>query len=201
MHKLSLKGYCIALFCMVMSLCSLSCFAQSSLQQFDDRVLINLQDHRIPEATGFFTLLSKTNPYGAIGIPVGLLAGGIISNDKGMRENSLYVASSTALSFALTTIVKHLVKRPRPFIQNIHIVPVYRPDGYSFPSGHTSSGFAAATAVSMAYPKWYVIAPALLWAGAVSYSRMYLGVHYPTDIAGGAVLGAGSAASMLFLKK
>lgn len=200
MYRLLHKGFYIGLLCMIMSIGSLPSFAQSPVQQFDDRVLIDLQDHRTPQANSFFTFLSNTNPYGTIGIPLGLFAGGVISNDKGMRENSLYVASSTAVSFALTTIIKHLVKRPRPFIQNIHITPVYRPDGYSFPSGHTSSGFASATALAIAYPKWYVIAPAFLWAGSVSYSRMYLGVHYPTDVAGGVVVGAGSAASMIFLK-
>lgn len=202
MRSLVVKEFYTGLLCLVMSICSLPCsFAQSPLQHFDDRVLLNLQDHRTPEQTGFFTFLSNTNPYGVIGIPVGLMAGGIIGNDKGMRENSLYVASSTAVSFVLTSIIKRLVKRPRPFIQNIHITPVYQAGGYSFPSGHTSSGFAAATSLAIAYPKWYIIAPAFLWAGSVGYSRMYLGVHYPTDVAAGTVVGAGSAASMLFLKK
>lgn len=163
--------------------------------------MINLADNRTPEKTGFFMFLSNTNRYGAIGVPAGLLVGGIIGHDQQMRENSLYVASSTAVSFALTALIKTLVKRPRPFIQNIHIVPVYRAGGYSFPSGHTSSGIATATALSIAYPKWYVIAPAFLWAGSVSYSRMYLGVHYPTDVGAGAILGAGSAVSMSFLRR
>ncbi|ULT24063.1 phosphatase PAP2 family protein [Sphingobacterium sp. E70] len=45
--------------------------------------------------------------------------------------------------------------------------------------------------MSRAYSKWYVVAPSLLWAGSVGYSRMYLGVHYPTDVLAGAVLGLG----------
>jgi membrane-associated phospholipid phosphatase len=46
-----------------------------------------------------------------------------------------------------------------------------------------------------------VIAPSFLWAGTISYSRMYLGVHYPTDVATGAVLGAGTAAALSFMKR
>jgi undecaprenyl-diphosphatase len=175
--------------------------AQARLQQWDDRVMIDLANNRTPEQTGFFMFISKNLMYGNVGVPAGLLVGGIISNDKEMRQNSLYVASSTLLSYGFTTLIKQIVKRPRPFVQNISITPVYRPGGYSFPSGHSSSSFATATALSMAYPKWYVIAPAYLWAGATGYSRMYLGVHYPTDVATGAVLGAGSALPLLFLKK
>ncbi|HSC36729.1 MAG TPA: phosphatase PAP2 family protein, partial [Chitinophagaceae bacterium] len=64
---------------------------------------------------------------------------------------------------------------------------------YSFPSGHTSSAFAMATSISMSYPKWYVIAPCYLWAGTVGVSRIVLGVHYPSDVLAGALVGMGSA--------
>ena len=170
--------------------------AQSPIQQFDDRIMINLANHRSPEKTEFMMFLSTSYKYIELGIPAGLFIGGVASGDKEMRQNSVYVASSTAVSIGLTLLVKHLVKRPRPFIKNINIVPVYRPSSTSFPSGHTSSTFAPAAALSIAYPKWYVIAPSFLWSGAVGYSRMYLGVHYPTDVAAGAILGSGTAIFM-----
>jgi membrane-associated phospholipid phosphatase len=50
-----------------------------------------------------------------------------------------------------------------------------------------------ATSLSLQYPKWYVIAPAYLYAGTVAYSRMDLGVHYPSDVLSGAIIGSGSA--------
>jgi membrane-associated phospholipid phosphatase len=175
--------------------------AQYRTQTLDDRILINLQNNRSPAQTGFFMFLSKNLIYGDAGIPAGLMIGGIIGNNKAMRQNAVYVAGSTLVSAGFTQLIKILVKHPRPFVQNISITPVYRPGGYSFPSGHTSSSFATATALSLAYPKWYVIAPAYLWAGATGYSRMYLGVHNPSDVAAGAVLGAGSALPLLFLKK
>ncbi|EHQ30611.1 phosphatase PAP2 family protein [Mucilaginibacter paludis] len=178
-----------------------SLFAQGKIQQFDERILNDLAAQRTPEKTAFFRFISDSYPYGDVGVPAGLFIGGVIGHDQQMRQNALYVGSSTVLSYALTTLIKHIVKRPRPFVRNINFVPVYRAQNSSFPSGHTSSTFATATALSIAYPKWYVIAPSYLWAGAVGYSRMYLGVHYPTDVAGGIVVGAGSAASTLFLKK
>ncbi|WP_214071190.1 phosphatase PAP2 family protein [Mucilaginibacter sp. dw_454] len=176
-----------------------ACFAQW-IQKTDDDIMIDIQNQRTPEKTGIFLFLSNTYRYGDIGVPAGLLVAGTINNDKGMRENAAFVASSTALSYGVMLLLKHIVKRPRPFIQNINIVPVYRAGSTSFPSGHASTTIATATALSMAYPKWYVIAPAFLWAGSVSYSRMYLGVHYPSDVAAGAAFGVGSALSMSFLK-
>jgi membrane-associated phospholipid phosphatase len=175
-------------------------FAQNRLQQLDDRIMIDLAEHRTPEQTGLMLFLSNTYRYGDIGVPAGLLVAGVIGKDRDMRENAGYIASSTAISYGLTLLLKHIVKRPRPFVQNLKIVPVYRAGSTSFPSGHTSTTFATATALSMAYPKWYVIAPAFLWAGSVGYSRSYLGVHYPTDVAAGAVLGAGTALSISFLR-
>lgn len=180
-------------------LASTGSFAQG-LQKLDDDIMIDIQQTRTPKQTAFFEFMSNTNKYGDIGVPAGLLVAGTITNDKGMRENAAFVASSTAISFGVMLLLKHIVKRPRPFIQNVNIVPVYRAGSTSFPSGHTSTAFSTATALSMAYPKWYVIAPAFFWAGSTAYSRMYLGVHYPTDVAAGAAIGAGSALSMSFLK-
>jgi membrane-associated phospholipid phosphatase len=158
--------------------------ADNFIQRFDDRTMISLALHRTPEVTPTMRFLSRNLMYGNIGVPAGLLIGGIITNDRNMRENAGYVASSTAISFVATYLIKKLVGRPRPFIRNLKIVPVYIPGESSFPSGHTSTSFSTAMAVSRAYPKWYVIAPAFLWAGATAYSRMYLGVHYPTDVFG-----------------
>jgi membrane-associated phospholipid phosphatase len=174
--------------------------AQSRLQQLDDRIMIDLAEHRTPKKTGFLLFMSNTYKYVDIGVPAGLLVAGTITNDQSMRQNAAFVASSTAISYGMMYLLKRVVKRPRPFIQNLKIVPVYRADDTSFPSGHTSTAFSTATALSMAYPKWYVIAPAFFWAGTVSYSRMYLGVHYPTDVTAGVILGTGSTASMLFLR-
>lgn len=189
------------IYCALFFLFPLQIFSQSAIQRFDDNILINVAESRTPAQTDVFLFLSKTNNYVNYAVPAGLLAGGIIGRDQEMRRNALYVASSSAVSFLLTNLIKITVKRPRPFVDNIKITPLYRAGGYSFPSGHTSSSFTTATALSSAYPKWYVIVPSYLWASSVSYSRIYIGVHNPTDVGAGALLGTGTTLSLQFIKK
>jgi len=172
----------------------------SGMQRFDDRIMIHLSEHRTPEKTGFFMFLSRYNNLVNAAVPAGVLAGGVIANDKGTRQNALYIASSSAVNALVTTLIKKIIKRPRPFLGNVKINAVYHPGSTSFPSGHASSSFTTATALSQVYNKWYVIAPAYLWAGSISYSRMYLGVHYPTDVITGAALGTTTALSMRFIQ-
>jgi membrane-associated phospholipid phosphatase len=174
--------------------------AQSDAASADIRVLEYLAAHRTTGQTAFWRAISNANNYVNVAIPASLLAAGIIGNDEPMRQNALYIASSTAVTALVNYAIKQLVKRPRPFVTHIDFTPVYRPGQYSFPSGHSSAAFSSAIALSRAYPRWYVIAPSLLWAAGTAYSRMYLGVHYPSDVAGGILLGGGTAFAMGFLR-
>lgn len=174
--------------------------AQSGMQQWDNRVLEHLAATRTPGQTAVFQFLSRENNYVNAAVPAGLLIAGLIRNDAPMRQNALYVASSGIVTALANYIIKQCFRRPRPFLVDIRLTPVYRPGEFSFPSGHTSLSFSTATALSRAYPKWYVIAPSFLWASAVGYSRMYLGVHNPSDVIGGALLGTGTAFAMGFVR-
>ena len=100
-------------------------------------------------------------------------------------------------SFLVTTIfattLKHAVNRARPFETYPDVQKLSAGGSSSFPSGHTSDAFSTATSLSLAFPKWYVIAPSYTYDTLVGYSRMHLGVHYPSDVLAGAIVGAGSA--------
>jgi len=99
----------------------------------------------------------------------------------------MMMAASFALEIPAHAIAKKAVKRTRPFVQLGISSLIAPPDKYSFPSGHTAAAILMANILSLIFP-----ASAYLffgWATAVGVSRIYLGVHYPSDIAAGAMLG------------
>lgn len=133
---------------------------------------------------------SDSPTYISLGLPVGLFIGGKLSKNPEMVMNSYELLSSTILTSLLTTAMKYGFHRERPFETYPNDITKHSTGGsYSFPSGHTSMVFSTATSLSLMYPKWYIIAPSFAWASVVAYSRMYLGVHYPSDVLAGALLG------------
>lgn len=152
---------------------------------------INHIDNKFVHHTSDF--LSKSAPYFSIGVPAGIgLYALIAKNDKSFFD-AIYIGSSLCEAALLTYGLKYSVRRDRPFKTHNDIIQRDHVGSYSFPSGHTSTAFSIATSLSINYPKWYVIAPSMLWACGVGFARMYEGVHYPSDVLCGAILGAGTA--------
>ena len=170
---------------------SLQCKAQKSSP--DNQVLLEFMEHRGHEPTEFQQFLSNSTNYISLAVPATILAVGAISNNIVTVNKGLYVGETLVISSLVTFGLKYSINRPRPFVVNNQIIPEGTAGSPSFPSGHTSEAFATATSLAIAYPKWYVIIPAYSWAGSVAISRMYLGVHYPSDIIGGVIVGMGSA--------
>lgn len=106
------------------------------------------------------------------------------------RKSGIIVMSALVLDVILCNgILKNLFARVRPCDVNTAVqLLVSRPTDYSFPSGHTAASFAAVSALFFAGEKklWK---PALVLAVLIAFSRLYLYVHYPTDILGGIVVG------------
>ncbi|MEV7219451.1 phosphatase PAP2 family protein [Streptomyces sp. NPDC056353] len=146
-------------------------------------------DHRIvtalracgtdPRVAGAARALSWAGEHGALWLAAGLTAAAV---DAPRRTAWLRGTALTAGAHVVSMGVKRVVRRPRP----THVVPLVRTAGrHSFPSSHATSATAAAVVfgalgVRAAWPL----------AGAVCASRLVVGVHYPSDVAAGAVLGA-----------
>jgi membrane-associated phospholipid phosphatase len=126
---------------------------------------------------------------------------GLLSHQKSVRNKGLFIGEAFAVSSFVTLAMKYGIQRDRPFVTYPFIQKLSDGGSPSFPSGHTSSAFSTATSLSIAFPKWYVIAPSFLWASGVGYSRMHLGVHYPSDVLVGALVGSGTAFLTHFLNK
>ena len=128
-----------------------------------------------------------------LGEGLGWVAGGvalaILGGSKGRRAGMATAVSSLAATYVVQTRIKPLFRRVRPFVNREARVVGIKPADHSFPSGHTASSFAGATAIAFYYPKAAPLVYGL--AAAVGASRVHLGVHFPSDAAVGGVIGIG----------
>jgi len=166
----------------------------SKAQDVDVRILQQIHTPHVTEADDALHLLTNSTTLVSAGIPVGLLTIGWIRNDSVAIRSAMVVVATYVVSSAVTLSMKYAWNRPRPFeAYPQYFVKKASAGSPSFPSQHTSLVFAAATSLSLQYPRWYIIVPSYLWAGGVAYSRMHLGVHYPSDVLVGALIGSASA--------
>lgn len=169
------------------------CFSISNAQNSDIDLLKKINLNRNTNLESAMKGITNSAMPVSIGTPVIMFAVGLIEKDSTTKKKAIFIGETVAASAFISIALKSITKRERPYETYPEIENVTEESSYSFPSAHTSAAFATATSLSMAYPKWYVIAPSFLWAGAVGYSRLYLGVHYPTDVLAGAIVGSGSA--------
>ncbi|MCX6299556.1 MAG: phosphatase PAP2 family protein [Bacteroidetes bacterium] len=169
-------------------------FTNSSYaQNWDINLLQNINPQN-PNSNTFKTISNTAEPL-CVAVPISMYALSLINNNQHLKINAYQLVASLAVNAVATEGFKIIVNRDRPFVTYPSTVfPISTDEkNKSMPSGHTSFSFTTATSVYLMYPKWYVALPAFAWATSVGYSRMYLGLHYPSDVLMGAVVGSSSA--------
>lgn len=138
-------------------------------------------------------------------VPATLFGVSRANNNYYDENSSVLLTLSEGLSAGLTFGIKNIIRRERPFAV-LHNVNYDRSkfllDRYSFPSGHSSMSFAMATSLTLRYPdKPILISGVYLYSTIVAFGRIYLGVHYPSDVLAGMLIGSGSAVIVHSLRK
>ena len=167
---------------------------QSCAQNPDIELLNKINSNSSKTVRTYSRFISDATIPMALGATASIGIASLIRHDNEMLRSAIYIGASQVVDVALTYSLKYSINRMRPYdAYPLLIQNAATENSPSMPSGHTSLAFATATSLTLQYPNWYVATPAYLWACSVGYSRMNLGVHYPSDVVAGAALGVASA--------
>lgn len=174
----------------------LGLFVQTTLVlEADHEVLGDMIEHRSDPRTAI--LVFFTNIFSPLGtIILGVLVSVFVWVLAGSWRPAAYIAGCVALASAITHSLKPLYARPRPAVENRLVLET----NFSFPSGHATGTssllFSSAVVFSLLFVRLWQ--RAIIWAGAlgmtalICLSRLYLGVHYFTDVTAGCLVGVGA---------
>lgn len=163
----------------------------NTLFELDGQILLFIQEHiRCGALDGVMRLLSTLGNAGAIWIVTALA----LLFFRRTRRFGAACALALLLGFVVTNLaLKNIIHRIRPYDVMASLNILVKPErSFSFPSGHATSSLAAGCALFLTLPRRYGV-PALLLGVLIALSRMYVGVHYPTDVLCGAAIGVAAA--------
>lgn len=159
------------------------------IQQLDEQALVWIAENvRNAVLDPFMKLYTQLGNTGMLFIVLGVL----MLFFKPTRRAGLSALCAMLIGLIVVNFtIKPLVSRPRPWlvIENfVNLVEEHDPN--SFPSGHTNAAFAFALAVCMSAPRRWMKVTAVCMAAVMGLSRLYVGVHFPSDVLAGAVIGS-----------
>lgn len=160
------------------------------IQQVDSSILLFIQEFlRFEWLNPIVVFLTHLGDGGAIWIVFTAL----MLAQKQYRKTGISMAAALLLGVLFTNLLlKNLIMRPRPFDAILQLHALVLEHGWSFPSGHSTSSMAAGTVMFIYLPRKTGVT-ALIFAVMICLSRLYVGVHYPTDVIGGIIIGIFSA--------
>lgn len=170
-------------------------------QDLDVRWYESMHVHRNQSLDKPFDRLTNTTYPLAAAVPATQLVYGLIRHDDRSLRLAAQSAAALVLNAGVVYSLKYAIDRKRPFEDHPNYQPYEADNTPSMPSGHAAFAFTTATTLTLQYKKWYVAAPAYVWATGVAYSRVHLGEHYPSDVLAGAAVGAGAAAATYYLNQ
>lgn len=160
------------------------------LQKIDFHILEAINHNRIRSLDHFFIFITNIATVVTYSTSVILLLYSYIKHRFLLQRKSLMLFSSLIITSAIIDTLKHVVNRTRPFIAHPSIDHLVNVSTSSFPSGHTGEVFVLATVITFLFrrQKWAVVL-SLIWAFLVVYTRLVLGVHYPSDVLASMIIG------------
>ncbi len=158
-----------------------------TLGALEDGILLFIQDSvRCSALTPFFVFVTRLGDRGFIWIMISLL---LLLSPKTRKTGCMGLLALLLSLLVNNLFLKNLVERSRPFDVIQALTPLIPgPHDFSFPSGHTASSFAAAGVFFRRLPK-RLGAPVIILAALIAVSRLYVGVHYPSDVLFGMLSG------------
>ena len=158
------------------------------IQALDSGILLWLQENlRGGLLDGPLTLLTTLGNAGILWI---VLSVAMLCVPRTRRAGGLALVAMGICYLCNDMLIKELVARPRPFVTVPELLPMVDPPGsWSFPSGHTCSSFAAAGIWCRTLGRTWMKAAAVVLAALMGFSRLFVGVHYPTDVLVGMCVG------------
>jgi undecaprenyl-diphosphatase len=154
----------------------------------DDRIVEWAAAHRFGPLNGFVVALGTVEKLGLIWALMAFVL--VLLIRRGVKNAGVLALATLLTTFAADSVsfgVKDLVNRTRPADAHAQIHPLYVVHSSSFPAGHAATAFAGATLLSYFAPRLTPLFVVL--AAAIGLSRIYVGVHYPTDVLAGVAIG------------